>query len=188
MSAEDTVTVGEGEAQRESAGTPPPAAADPGVQPADTADRDEVAALAAERDEYLDALRRLQAEFDNYRKRLRREEEAATARAAAAVIDRLLPVLDAFDAARAHHPEALAPVDGILHPALVALGVERIDPMGDTFDPEAHEAVAVNVEDETAGGGETVIEVLRPGYRHRGRLLRPAMVRVGDVDTDASEG
>lgn len=191
MSAEPTVIVDDDPVQPEPAGTTPPAAGpdtERPVQPEGTPADDAAATIAAERDEHLDALRRLQAEFDNYRKRVRREQDADTARVAATVIDRLLPVLDAFDAARTHHPEALAPIDGILHPALVALGVERIDPTGERFDPEAHEAVAVDVDDETAAGGETVSEVLRPGYRCRGRLLRPAMVRVGDAGTGASEG
>lgn len=168
--SDDTLTVD----QAQPAGDTPPADAAP------EAEADELARVSAERDEYLDTLRRVQAEFENFRKRVRRDQEAVADRAAAAVVDRLLPVLDAFDAARAHHPEALRPIEGVLHPALVALGVERIDPLGEPFDPEAHEAVAVNIDNEQAAAGDTVVEVLRAGYRGRGRLLRPAMVRVGD--------
>ena len=97
------------------------------------------------------------------------------------MIDRLLPVLDAIDGARAHHPDAIEPVDTVLHPALVALGVERIEPTAEPFDPEAHDAVAAN-DEEVADAELVVTAVLRPGYRCRGRLLRPAMVRVGRAE------
>lgn len=159
-----------------------PVAHAPAVEAAaeDTPEADDPARLAAERDEYLEALQRVQAEFENYRKRALRERDAADDRAVAAVIDRLLPVFDAIDAARDHHPDALAPINSVLHPALISLGVERIDPLGEPFDPEAHEAVAVDIDDEQTAGGDAVIEVLRSGYRCRGRLLRPAMVRVGE--------
>jgi molecular chaperone GrpE len=91
-----------------------------------------------------------------------------------------LPVLDAIDGARIHDADAVEPIDAVLHPALVAIGVERIDPSGELFDPEAHDAVAAN-DDEVENGELVVVEVLRPGYRCRGRLLRPAMVRVGSA-------
>ena len=176
--SDDTLTVDDQHGTEPAGATPPAADAAPGIEPDGAAD--ELARVSAERNEYLDTLRRVQAEFENFRKRVRREQEGERDRAVAAVIDRLLPVLDAVDAARSHHPDALAPIDGVLHPALVALGVERIDPLGEPFDPESHEAVAVNVDDEQASDGETVVEVLRAGYRCRGHLVRPAMVRVGE--------
>jgi molecular chaperone GrpE len=172
--SDDTLTVDQRD-NDEPAGATPPAA---GAQ--STIEDGHLARVTAERDEYLETLQRVQAEFENYRKRVLREQEAERARAVAGAIDTLLPVFDAFDGARSHHPDLLEPVDGVLHPALVALGVERIEPLGEPFDPEAHEAVAINVDDERAHGGDTVIEVLRAGYRCRGRLLRPAMVRVGE--------
>lgn len=138
----------------------------------------------AERDEYLDALQRLKAEFDNFRKRARRDQEVAAQQAATAVLDRLLPVLDAFDAARASHPDALTPIDGVLHPALVSLGVTRIEPLGDPFDPAVAEAVVSEPGAEPGGppaqdtAPPVVVEVLRAGYRYGTHLLRPAMVRV----------
>jgi molecular chaperone GrpE len=186
--SDETLTVDDTQASGEPAGATPPAAdpttttdaAEVPAPPGADEGGDELARVTAERDDYLETLRRVQAEFENFRKRVRRDADGERDRAVAAVMDRLLPVLDAFDAARAHHPEALAPLDGVLHPALVALGVERIDPLGEPFDPEAHEAVAINVDDEAAAGGERVVEVLRAGYRCRGRLLRPAMVRVGE--------
>lgn len=178
--SDETLTVDDHQVTHGPAGTTPPA-----TEPSTTDDggdgSDELGRVVAERDEYLDTLRRVQAEFENFRKRSRRDADGERDRAVAAVVDRLLPVLDAFDGARAHHPDALEPIDGVLHPALVALGVERIDPLGELFDAESHEAVALNVEDEAAPSGDTVVEVLRAGYRCRGRLLRPAMVRVGSA-------
>lgn len=140
----------------------------------------ELAEVIRERDEFLDMLQRTKADFANYRNRTIREQAAERDQAAASVIDRLLPVLDAIDGARVHHPDAIEPVDAVLHPALVAIGVERIDPAGEAFDPEAHDAVAAN--DDEIGDEPVVAEVLRPGYRCRGRLLRPAMVRVGSAE------
>lgn len=161
----------------------PDASAETGQEAAseETANNDDDAAtLRAERDDYLDTLRRVQAEFDNFRKRIRRDQEGEFGRAVAAVLERLVPVLDAFDAAREHHPEALGPLDGAVQSALAALGVERIDPAGEAFDPTCHDAVGGG----DAGGGVQVEEVLRPGYRYRGRLLRPAMVRVAAASED----
>jgi molecular chaperone GrpE len=150
----------------------------PAAETPPASEPDEVSAVAAERDEYLDALRRVQADFENFRKRVQRDKEHEFRRGLTWTVDRLLPVLDAFDAARAHHPEVLEPLDGVLAAALVAIGVERIDPVGEPFDPDSHEAVAV---DDDEGGG-TVVEVLRAGYRCRGQLVRPAMVRVGEPE------
>lgn len=156
-----------------STGTPPvPPGGDPAAQ---------LATVMRERDEFLDMLQRTKADFANYRNRTLREQAAQRDQAAATVIDRLLPVLDAIDGARVHHPDAIEPVDAVLHPALVALGVERIDLTGEPFDPEAHDAVAAN-DDEVGDAEPVVAEVLRPGYRCRGRLLRPAMVRVGSPE------
>jgi len=166
----------------ERAAAEPPADGPSSLAPRGT---EQVAALAAERDGYLDALQRVQADFENFRKRARREQEAEFSRAVAWTVDRLLPVLDAFDAARAHHPEALAAIDGVLHSALVTLGVDRIEPLGETFDADSHDAVAVDEpEDDIAAA--TVVEVFRAGYRCRGQLIRPAMVRVGHSSAEAN--
>lgn len=152
------------------------------VSGADEAPETEVVVdrLVAERDEYLDTLQRVQAELENFRKRTQRDQDAVAVKAAAKVIDTLLPVLDAIDAARTHDPDALAPIDAVLHPALVTLGVVRIDPVEEDFDPQSHEAVAVD--DPDGDGALVVVEVLRPGYRCRDQLLRPAMVRVGSTE------
>ena len=138
----------------------------------------EASELRAERDHYLELLRRVQAEFENYRKRVRRDHHDEAARAAAEVVARLLPVFDAVDAAVEQHPHAVGPLRSALHLVGEQLGLERFAPTGEAFDPDVHEAV----ERETGDGPEReeliVTEVLRPGYRFKGRLLRPAMVAV----------
>lgn len=144
---------------------------------------DERSEIERQRDDYLDALQRLQAEFENYRKRVARTSEDAVVRATGDLVARLLPVLDAFDLAQAHFAEAsseeslaLTQARGLLLGTLAKDGLERIDDVGVTFDPQVHDAVA-HVEGD--GDGEQVIdEVLRAGYRWKGGVLRPAMVKV----------
>ncbi len=109
---------------------------------------DPMAALTAERDEYLDALRRLQAEFDNYRKRVAKQQAEEADRRAARLIIELLPVLDALDLAASHLGEplsddgrALVASAALLNDVLRKEGLERIDPVGEEFDPTEHEAV-----------------------------------------------
>ncbi len=142
---------------------------------------DERSDIERQRDEYLDALQRLQADFENYRKRIARSSLESADRAAGAVVVKMLPVLDAFDLAAAHflsapseEAEALDQARGILLDALSKEGLERIDDVDVTFDPQVHDAVA-HVEGE---GGPVVEQVLRAGYRWKGSVLRPAMVRV----------
>jgi molecular chaperone GrpE len=142
----------------------------------------EVERLTAERDEYLAHLQRTQAEFDNYRKRMLRDQTTHLERATAGLIEQLLPVLDAFelalgsagsDAERLRKGVEL--VYGELLGALEKAGLERIEAHGKPFDPEEHEAV-MHVEDESGEPG--VRDVVRSGYRFKGRVLRPAMVKV----------
>jgi molecular chaperone GrpE len=150
-------------------------------------DEDPVAAAMAERDEYLDALRRLQAEFENYRKRVSKQQVEQVERAAVSLVDKLLPVLDVLDLAAEHlgdgdseEGKALVQASALLNDVLAKEGLERVDPVGDLFDPNAHEAVG-NVpadENESADEGPTVAQVMRPGYRWRGTVVRPAMVLV----------
>jgi molecular chaperone GrpE len=132
--------------------------------------------VASERDQYLDALRRLQAEFENYRKAVTKRELDARERANEALVGELLPVLDACDGAVLHGADDVVPVRASLLDTLGKQGLERIEPSGDVFDPERHEAVMHEPSDDD--GGPVVIEVLRVGYGWRGRTLRPAMVRV----------
>jgi molecular chaperone GrpE len=131
-------------------------------------------ALALERDDYLDQLRRLQADFENYRKRVLKQQDELADRATERFVGELLPVLDACDAAAQHGDESAVPIAKALVDVLDKQGLEKLAPEGDGFDPNRHEAVA-----HEPGDGEPVVtEVLRPGYVWKGRVLRPAMVRV----------
>jgi molecular chaperone GrpE len=114
---------------------------------------DELKGIAAERDEYLDSLRRLQADFDNYRKRAIRQQTELVERATEGLLVRLLPVLDALDLAMAHLPAAgegtdsdamrsLTQIGTLLRDILEREGLERIDQVGVRFDPTIHDAVA----------------------------------------------
>ncbi len=148
-------------------------------------DLSELEQLQGERTELLDTLRRVQADFENYRKRVLREQTALVERATERLVVDLLPVLDSFDGALASFdsadtPEAEKVRDGVvgirtqLGTVLEKAGLERVDDTGAEFDPNEHEAV---MQDD--GDGEPRVgEVLRTGYRLKGRVLRPAMVRV----------
>jgi len=134
----------------------------------------DVAKIARERDEYLDALKRLQADFENYKKRILKQQTEHLERAAETLVEKLLPVLDTFDLAIAHGGEGLDQVQGQLMAALEKEGLERIDPLGKPFDPNESDAVA----HEEGDCDPVVSEVMRTGYRFKGKLLRPAMVKV----------
>jgi molecular chaperone GrpE len=147
-------------------------------------DEDDIEALRAETDQYREHLQRLQAEFDNYRKRVLREQTAAVEQAARPVFRRLLEVLDDFDLALMHAQDR-PDFDRFLHgvelvyakllDTLRAEGLEQMDAQGKPFDPENHEALMQT----GAGEGDPVVaDVLRPGYTLKGRVLRPAGVRV----------
>ena len=125
---------------------------------------DELKKIAVQRDEYLDSLRRLQADFDNYRKRAIRQQTELVERATEGLLVRLLPVLDALDLAMAHLPAAaegndseamksLTQIGTLLRDVLEREGLERIDQVGVPFDPTVHDAVAQTGPDEPAGGG-----------------------------------
>jgi molecular chaperone GrpE len=143
-------------------------------------------------DERLDQLMRLKADFENFRKRVIREQTELVERASLRIVERLIPVLDdlerALDAARKHEPSD-AIVRGIelvynqLHDALVDEGLERVAAEG-PFDPQDHEAVS-----SVAGavGEPTVLEVVRPGYKLKGKTIRPALVHVS-VPENPEEG
>lgn len=132
-----------------------------------------VAKLVKERDDYLDQLRRSRADFDNYRKRMQRQQAELEERAAEDLVGKLLVALDNFDAA-AVHGEGFEQAHASLVAALEREGLSRISPEGQPFDPNEADAVA----HEDGEGGPVVCEVLRAGYRWKGRVLRPAMVRV----------
>ena len=131
--------------------------------------------LLSERAQYLDAYRRAQADFENYRKQAQKRQDDAVLRSLGGFVEKLLPVLDACDAALAHGATEVEPVLATLYGALGKEGLERIDPKGEAFDPAEAEAV---IHEPGDGGEQVVSEVLRTGYRWRGRVLRPAMVKV----------
>ena len=141
-------------------------------------DIEDLGSVVAARDEYLDSLRRLQADFENYKKRIQRQQADLQDRAAEALVEKLLPALDNFDLALAHADgdAVLEPVYRSLLTVLATAGLERLDPAGQPFDPNEHDAVLHEQAEDSAA--PEVIEVLRAGYRWKGRVLRPAMVKV----------
>ena len=138
---------------------------------------EQLEAVVAQRDEYLALAQAKQAEFENFRKRMMKQQADDVARANAKLVDALLPVLDAFDYGIGHGDESIAPMRAQLLAALEREGLARLDPVGEGFDPTEHEAVA---HEEGDGGEHVVVETLRAGYRWQGHLLRPVMVRVKD--------
>jgi molecular chaperone GrpE len=149
------------------------------------ADLAKLTQLESERDEYLDTLRRVQAEFENYRKRVIKEQTALVDQATSGLVEQLLPVLDSFELALKNLGAAgnddiesvrkgvelvYAELLGVLEKA----GLSRIEAEGKPFDPNVHEAVM----QEEGDGDPVVTDVLRTGYTLKGRVLRPAMVKV----------
>ena len=152
--------------------------------------RQEYDRVSQERDAVLDRLARLQAEFENYRKRNAREQAEFRDYAVQDAVKNFLPVLDNFDLAlRAQNTETADPAlrSGIelirkqMTDALSRLGVQAVPAQGQTFDPRVHEAIEM-VESSDHGDHE-VIEELQRGYKLKDRLLRPAMVRVATNPT-----
>jgi molecular chaperone GrpE len=145
----------------------------------------DLARARAEAESYLDDLRRLQADFDNYRKRTLREQTARSASASQALVARLLPVLDNFELAVSAAEQSrdfdrmlkgVEMVLGALREVLEGEGLVKIEAEGKPFDPERHEAV-IAVEQEGAEPG-MVVDIVRAGYELGGKVLRPAMVKV----------
>lgn len=148
---------------------------DAGVENGEEAFEVDLDLLLQEREEYLQLSRRLQADFENYKKRMVRQQTETLERAAESLVEKLLPVLDNFDLALNHGETSVDPIYRSLLVVLEGEGLERLDPVGKPFDPNEHEAVA---HEEGDGGEHVVSEVLRAGYRWKGRLLRAAMVKV----------
>ena len=149
--------------------------AEAAVEEAEAAVTDDIAAIAAERDEFKSLAQRIQADFENYKKRVVKQQTEHLERAAEQLVASLLPVLDTVDLAVAHGGgEAVEQVWLALTETLGKEGLERIDPKGEPFDPTRHEAVM----HEDGEGGPVVGEVMRAGYAWKGRVLRPAMVKV----------
>lgn len=142
----------------------------------------EMEKLRTERDSLVDRLARMQAEFDNARKRAAKEQQDFRDYALVDTIKSIIPVLDSFDRALKTSPEKSEFHAGVeliqkqLVDALTKLGVKPISAKGEQFDPRYHEAIEM-VDTEDADDHQ-VLEELQPGYRLKDRLLRPAMVKV----------
>jgi len=132
---------------------------------------------------YLDRAARIQAEFDNYRKRNAREQQDYREYALADALKTLLPILDSLDRALKtsatsveEYRSGIELIDRQFHDALARLGVQPIEAEGESFDPNVHQAV--QMVDSAEAPDNTVIDELQRGYKLKERLLRPAMVRV----------
>ena len=154
----------------------------PPAQETEAAETEELTKLRQERDMLLDRLARLQAEFDNARKRNAKEQQDFREYALADAVKSLLPIVDSFDRALASGQAGAEFVSGVelinrqFHDALTKLGVQPIEAAGQPFDPNLHQAVQM-VESEDVPDHH-VIDELQRGYKLKERLLRPAMVRV----------
>jgi molecular chaperone GrpE len=145
---------------------------------------DDLATARRERDDYYDRLLRQAAEFDNYRKRMERDRREMAQYAAGDVLEALLPVVDDFERALQVEagPDAAAYRKGVeliyrqLQDLLAKRGVTPIEAVGKPFDPRFHQAITYEPSPGHAEG--EVLEVVRRGYMHSDRLLRPAMVKV----------
>ena len=165
-------------------GTPPIAASSPPVPVGEPPASPELEEARRKAQEYREHLQRLQAEFENYRKRVLKEQTRAVEMASEPLARRLLEVLDEFDLALMA-AEKKPDFDKFLHGVelvyaklqeiLRSEGLERIDAEGKPFDPEQHEAL---MQTGRVEGDPFVADVLRQGYRLRGRVIRPAGVKV----------
>jgi molecular chaperone GrpE len=138
---------------------------------------DDLERVTKERDGYLDDMRRVAAEFANFRRQTDKRYAEIRDQAATSLAEQLLPVLDACDGALAHGAADIEPIYNMLIATLERSGLEVLRPLGDPFDPNCHEAV---IHEEGEGDGPHVAEVLRTGYVWNGRVLRPALVKVRD--------
>jgi molecular chaperone GrpE len=153
----------------------------------------EVTKLAADLQDLRQTLLRRQADFDNYRKRIERERTEDSKRYTARVVEALIPVIDGFEQALAAHREAeyenyrkgFELIYKQLLDNLTKLGVERLEPVGQPFDPHLHQALDRTETNQSEDG--TILQVYQPGYVFHGRVLRPAMVRVAVHATPASK-
>ncbi|MDP7066767.1 MAG: nucleotide exchange factor GrpE [Acidimicrobiales bacterium] len=154
-------------------GAPPEALEDAPLSVEDLVETLETVAI--ERDDFRDSLQRLQAEFENFRRRSSKEAEQRISHGISRLVEALLPVLDACDAATAQGLDEITPIRNALETVLANNGLTRIEALGVPFDPTQHEAMSL----ESGGGDEqVVVEELRAGYRWGQSILRPAMVKV----------
>lgn len=179
----------EAEPEREARSEPHP---ETGVAISDESATVEIDKLQAELDHVRDVYLRKLAEFDNFRKRVEREREDLRQAALEDFIRELLPVIDNFDRALQHagddsgaFQQGVEMIAKQLHDTLERKGIKEIDPLGQPFDPEVHEAVQrVEGRDEPPG---TVVFVMLKGYTRGDRLIRPALVGVA-VEPETLEG
>ena len=143
---------------------------------------DELTAAQRERDEYLDLAKRTQADFENYRKRAAKDIAVSGARARAVLIRELLPVVDNLERALTSAPADDPMAEGVklvlmdLQGVLGRAGVETIEPKGETFDPNVHEALTTRQEEGVEAG--IVLDVVEKGYKGADQVIRPARVIV----------
>jgi len=169
----------------ESAGSAVPAGDPPAPAPNQaTVSREEFDAVRSERDDLLKSLVRLQADFENYRKRIERDRAAEHDRAVGTAIEAILPMLDDFERALETHRnpayekyrEGFDLIFRRMWAALSKMGLQRIEAEGAIFNPHEHQAIERVESADHADGA--ILAVMSPGYRFRDRVLRPAMVRV----------
>jgi molecular chaperone GrpE len=173
--------------------TPPPAGEEPDSAGPEQVENDLDALLSEaeqQRDEYLELAKRTKADFENFRKRMTAEVLAASARGKAEVLLGVLPVLD--DLERALQAAGLDPEgdsdDGLAHGVLLVFrslrdalskhGIEAVDPTGEKFDPNLHEALSAQPADGVESG--VVVETMQKGYKLGEQLIRPARVVVAE--------
>jgi molecular chaperone GrpE len=149
----------------------------------------DVAALIAERDRYLDQFQRARADYANFKRRVEQEQASARQQAARDILLQLLPIVDDFERALANAPEDSDQASWVagtrmilrkLQGLLERYGVRRLDSLGQPFDPKHHEAVT----SEPGSSSSHVVEVYQEGYYLGDSVLRPAMVKIGDLPAD----
>ena len=134
--------------------------------------------LVEERNQYLELAQRVQADFENYRKRVSAQTADDVDRATGRIAEALLPVLDACEAAFVAHPAEVEPLFNLLLGELRKQGLEAMNLNGQAFDPNLAEAVMREDGEGDGNGNAVVTDVMRSGYTWKGRVLRAALVKV----------
>ena len=190
---EDLPVVGPGtQAAEDDPGAMAPA--DEGTRDSEPAPTEDIESLRRENAELKDALLRRRADFENYRRRVERDREAAAVDAEAGVLRKVLGTVDNLERALAAAGAESSLRDGValtlreFLALLESLGVVTLDPLGERFDPAYHQAILHEPAPGFAPG--RVAEVYRKGFTYKGRLLRPAMVKVasGGPGTEGDDG
>jgi len=141
--------------------------------------------VKAQAQQYLEGWQRERAEFANYKRRMEQQQKESYANATADVLKKVIPIIDDFDRALANIPDDLsnsswvsgtAMIQRKLNKVLDDFGVSVVDPQGEVFDPNLHEAVIMEDSDSVESGH--VIEVMQKGYAQSDHLIRPALVKV----------